>query len=149
MTSSSRAAASVGSSSTARSSARSASSRGRRSAKTESEQVVRLRQSIVEADRSLQRLDRCGDVAIAIVGKAQLVDDARRAIVQAQTALVVGGRSRVLAHGGMSVAEQFERTRSAWGRARRPRSGPARQTRIRPAAGTSRPASGGQSSSLA
>ena len=80
-------------------------------AKAEAEQVVRLRQSIVEAHGPPQCVDRFGDITVAIVGKAQLVDHARRAVVQTQTALVVGGRRRMLAHGGVRVAEQFERSR--------------------------------------
>ena len=51
---------------------------------------MRLRQAIVEADGALQGFDgRARDVAAAIVSEAQLVDDARSAIVQAQAALVV------------------------------------------------------------
>ena len=82
-------------------------------AKAETEQVVRLRHLLVEADGLSQRLDRTRDVAIAVVGESQLVDDAGSAIIEAQTAFVVRCRRRVLAPRGMGVAEQLERPRGS------------------------------------
>ena len=78
------------------------------SLQTQGEQVVRFGESIVERDRLPDRINRQRELPTAIVGKAELVEDLRCAIVNRKVAAIDLDGAFVSAHRGVDVAQQFE-----------------------------------------
>ena len=78
-------------------------------AQADAEQILGVRQLLVEPDGLLQRRDRAVHVAVAIARERELVADARGAVVEPDAAFVRGHRARVLLQLEEDVAERFER----------------------------------------
>jgi hypothetical protein len=80
-----------------------------RAAQAQSEQVMRLGDAVVQSEGLLEGRDGPLGVAAAVAGERQLVEHARRALVEAQVIRIPLGGAGVVAHFELEVAQELER----------------------------------------
>src|SRR5215204_435829 len=72
---------------------------------------MRFSDSIVDGNCAAKRVHRSCRLAVAIEGQSELVENARRTIVEREVALVLSRSGSVLAQRGLHIAQQLDRTR--------------------------------------
>ena len=75
------------------------------------EQIVRLEHAIVERDGAPNGIESQRRLPLTVAGQRKLVEHPWCAVIDRQVAAIVDGSLLVAAHGGIDVAEQFQRAR--------------------------------------